>query len=358
MSKVNPPRKPAGGSRLSELLARRAGEAAPDTTVGRGGGIAVKGETEDVSVASILDSHRYQGRPPRLGEHLHVSDLVGKCMRRTAIIYRMKLSPQSRGLNLSDSLTFAQGDAIHDALRERLVTASPESAYGRWGCRCGTTVTEKPSLFTEVPATMTCPACKTGLTKYHEVTVRNEEFKITGNPDYLLYRKATKSIMVVELKSMTHEMWKDLARPLPEHVLQTAFYWDLLSRDGYRMGSHASILYATKAYVFRGSPVKEMLVDMAALTAGGRLEPYYASAAQVKAARVGGPLPDRVCQSQEQTSAKNCDVCVQCFGVSDNVSSPKTISFREAIKRPAAKDTGDGAGPVAKQHGGRVLRRR
>lgn len=355
MPRVNPPQRPGNGSRLSEILSRRSGHAAPESTVALGSGVFKV--TEEAPVSSLFDANRYAGRPPRLGEYLHVSDLVNKCTRRIALIERMKLTPPVRGLSLSDALTFAQGDAVHDALRDRLVKSAPDRAYGRWGCRCGTTVTDKPGIFSAVPATMVCPACKGTLNVYHELTVRDEDHKITGSPDFLLYSPTNNFLLVTEIKSMSHDMWKDLARPIPEHVLQVAFYWYLLSRAGYRLADKASILYATKSYVFRGSPIKEMLVDMPALMDSGRLTTYIAYADAVKAARHGGALPDRPCASPEQTNAKNCDVCVQCFGVSDNVSSPTKISFREATTRTPSKES-DGARPVTEQHRGRVLRRR
>ena len=165
-------RRPRAGlaGRLSQLTSLREGQGVSRTkTVGvvRDGSIvALKKGVEPL--ITVLDKARTEGRPPRSTEYMHVSDLIGKCTRKLALVERVGMQAQSQSLNYFDALTFAQGDAIHDVIRNRASLAAPDQVWGNWQCRCGTKTTRQPCLRSEVDQSL-CTACKTPMDRYKEI---------------------------------------------------------------------------------------------------------------------------------------------------------------------------------------------
>jgi hypothetical protein len=286
-------------------------------------------------ILEILTKSRTLGRPARSTDYLHVSDMVGKCIRKLALIESLGVPAKPQGLSLTDSLTFAQGDAIHDVLKSRVASGGREQIWGNWQCACKTTFTTEPCTLAEVDAARICPACKTPLNVYREVSFRDEEYKVVGNPDLLIVLPAYSALFVSELKSISDKLWKELARPDPDHVIQVLFYWYLVKKAGYRVADRVSVVYATKGWMFSGSPCKEYVFHAPSQVA--RLQPYLAEAAALKASREGGNLPTRTCRTAQDTTAKNCEVCATCFGASNE--KPVSISISSALNGSANTGT-------------------
>lgn len=322
-------------SRIGDSLLRRRGERATakearsselrEPTPGKP--VIVDIHPTETPLTDILEKARYEPRQPRTGDYLHVSDLLSKCVRKIAIYQRHEMPPAKQSLSLTDSLTFAQGDAIHDVIKSRVAQGGSRMAWGTWGCRCGTTKTLKPGLLSEVDQEVKCNACKGPRNVYEEVPMRDKELMIVGTPDLILYLPSYDAYYVTELKSIAHDRWKDLVRPDPDHVLQTLFYWFLMNRKGYRLSSRVSVLYATKGWMFTGAPYKEFTFDAPASL--GRLTPYLEDARAVKSAREGGALPIRSCATEQAPEAKKCDVCKICFKGSEEASTK--VDLRGAL---------------------------
>lgn len=282
-------------SRIGETLIRRRsdrivarGKARDITTktLRPGEAEVVPMHKDDTPLGDILERARYEIRMPRPGEYLHVSDLLSKCVRKAALEERYDLRKPNQSLSLTDSLTFRQGDAIHDVIKERVAQGGADKIWGIWRCRCHTTKTAKPCLLSEVDPEILCNACKTPRTFYDEVPMRNEEYKIVGTPDLLLYLAAYDAFHINEIKSIAADRWKELVRPLPEHVLQATFYWFLMNALGYKLLDSVSILYVTKGWMFSGVPYKEYTVNAQDMVR--RLSSYLEDAKALKAAREGG----------------------------------------------------------------------
>jgi hypothetical protein len=268
---------------------------------------------EDGPFSDLMRSNRIVTRRPRGDDYLHVSDLLKKCLRRQAIIQLHNMPSRGSSLTLTEELTFAQGDAIHDVLKARAVLAKPDEVWGRWRCGCRSLSIEEPCLRSEVPEEA-CHNCGEVPGIYEEVPMLNEELHLVGTPDVLLWKEAVRAFQITELKSMTHEEWKDLVRPKPDHVLQILFYWYLMRERGYPLTDSVSIFYATKSMVFRGRPYKEFVVEPEAQLS--RLEPYIAEARALRLAQDGGPVPPRTkCASNATTDARQCEVCHVCFAM-------------------------------------------
>lgn len=288
------------------------------TTPMQGG--VVRFREEDTSVLiDILKRSRRVGRPPRIGGYLHVSDLLSRCLRAKALLRDLGTPPAMQQLTLMDTLTFAQGDAIHDTIKEHATMGAPGSVWGKWKCKCGTLRIEEPCTYDEVDKNLLCSNCGRGATQYEENPIENDQYEIVGTPDLVLWMRAMSAYYITELKSISHLQFGELVRPKPEHVLQILFYWFLMKEAGYPLVGQVSILYVTKGYVmgFHGDPYKEFVFDPEPQLR--RLTPYLEDALVYKANKV----PERTnCSSPSYKDAKECPVCDTCF----NGPRPKNVS--------------------------------
>lgn len=316
-------------SRISEIIARRRGQDQVSGSPLNSGGVVEETSDEYSPSLECLGRARVSGRAHRQVEYLHVSDLLHKCIRKIAIYQSMSITPKPQGLSLMDSLTYAQGTAIGETLKERIAAGSNGLMFGYWRCDCKSTRTDTPMLLRQVDMGLLCRVCKTPRKNYDEVSIKNEKYKIVGNPDVLLLREPQNGLHVTELKSISHDAWKELVRPDPLHVLQVVFYWFLMREAGYRLMSKVSVAYATKGWIFGKMPVKEFVLQAAPEVP--RLDWYLNAALQIQKARSGGELPDRPCQNETITIAKNCDVVRTCFGAENHapVEIPVAHIFRK-----------------------------
>lgn len=260
-----------------------------------------------------MDMLRKAPHPPqdfRGGEYIHVSDLINKCVRKIALSEEAGLPMPVRSLSHSSGLTFAQGDAIHDYVKQRFAERYADSLYGRWSCLCGKTVSED-CVRTETEGE-TCESCGTDLYRYQELVLRHPALKIVGSPDVTLYMRRKACLHPVEIKSINHEEWKTLPRAKPDHVLQVLFYWFLLRELGYSVSDTVSVLYVTKGFVFKGLPYREFVID--AQENLHLIDDYREDAKNLVQYRSKGILPPRsLCSNQHSTEAKACHVVGECF---------------------------------------------
>ncbi len=273
--------------------------------------VRYKGPTSPLAHAIEGAGAELQGIRP--GKYLHVSDLLSKCIRKRALHDLQGTVPPPRRLTLSDLLTFAQGDAIHDLLKGRARKGAGNQVWGNWSCKCKSLYHEEPCTYGEIDQEEECPHCLTKVDTYHEVPMRDEEYWIVGNPDLILYLENLDAFFITELKSIAPDQFKELVRPKPEHVLQVVFYWFLMQRLGYRLVDKVSIFYATKGWLFGGTkPYKEFVIDPEKELK--RLDPMLADAAANKRYVEEGVLPPRIfCSSANSKDAKACEVAEPCF---------------------------------------------
>jgi hypothetical protein len=290
------------------LPARRGASAPVDSQV-------VTAPNTDYPLGEIIDRVRYDMRPARPGDHLHVSDLLHKCIRKKAIENRFGVVPAQQRLSMSDILTFAMGDAVHDTVKERARMGAPDKVWGIWSCKCEYLKHDDPCVFADIDQEETCPHCNSLVNKYHEVSMFDEEYGIVGNPDLVLYFPRKDALHVTEVKSIAHKGWEELVRPDPKHVLQVVFYWHLMHRKGYKLTDRVSIFYVTKQWQFGDKTVyKEFLVDP--VTSVVRLAPYIEDAKAYKAALASDTvaLPLRTfCAHIDAKPAKACNVSGICW---------------------------------------------
>lgn len=268
-------------------------------------------------MTDIIKSSRVEKREARAKDYLHVSDLIGRCLRKLAIEEHFDLPIQPQQLTFMDSTTFAQGDAIADVVMRRTANAASGKLWGKWRCACKHLRIDTPCILDEVDTSDMCERCGTACDTYVEVSQFYEELKIVGNPDVLLYFAEFDAFHITELKSIAHAQFLELVRPKPEHVIQALFYWWIMYMNGIRLGRHVTIFYVTKGYMFKGEPYKEFTID--ALAEVGRLNDYINDARTMKTFREGGAFPPRLkCPSAVAPDARKCPASQLCFSEACN----------------------------------------
>lgn len=296
--------------RVAQALTRRTRQGTADAADDAPYVAEYFGEDTDTPLIELLKatpyvSQKYRGQT---GSNVHVSDVISKCLRKIVLMERMELRHPTEKLVEGQGITFAIGDALHDYLTSRFVSGNPDKVWASWSCACGQT--RKKGLYSKV-SKFVCEQCDTSLTKHKEVAFPDEELQLTGSPDIILYMDEYGAYYIVELKSMSAAQWKELVRPVPDHVIQISFYWHLLHRAGWPLVNRCSILYANKEFSFK-LPYKEFLIDP---QVPGRLDPYLEDLQAFRDAREGGDLPTRTfCSSIDSAGAKACPVAVTCFG--------------------------------------------
>lgn len=266
-------------------------------------------------LTEIMNRAPREIRPMRPGDYLHVSDLLGKCVRKIVLANRHSTPVRPQRLSASDIFTFAQGDAIHDAVKAMATASTPARVWGKWRCKCGHLYHDTPCTQSETDPHDLCPQCGTPTNVYEEVAMRDDDTMIVGTPDLLFYLAELDAFHITEIKSIANEAWKELVRAKPEHVLQVLFYWYLMKKLGYRVTDQVSILYVTKGYIFNGKPYKEFMFRPEEEL--HRLDVYLADAYATKEARTNprAELPARKCRGEMTVDAKKCEVCDICYAV-------------------------------------------
>lgn len=279
--------------------------AAPAPTIA-----AYFGEDEDTPVMQLIKRIPPVTQAHRGGPNVHVSDVISKCLRKVVLMENMKLRHPSEKIMDGQGITFAIGDALHDYVTDRVIKGHPDRVWAEWRCACGES--RERSEFSRRQV-LTCPSCGTSTDKHNEVAFPDAEWMLTGSPDIILKMDEYGAYYIVEVKSISAAGWKELVRPVPDHVIQVTFYWHLLQRAGWPLVDKVSILYVNKEFSFK-LPYKEFMVDP---QRPGILDPYLEDLRALRVAREGGDLPSRTfCATMDSPGAKKCPVSVTCFGCS------------------------------------------
>lgn len=298
-------RAPAIGSGSASALKRRTGRG---PAVSDGPVVAQYfGNDDDTPVIELLKAVRPMAQDFRGGEFIHVSDVISKCVRRIALMRQMGARPPQETIMDGQAITFAIGEALHDFVKAKFIKGHPQKVWADWKCDCGHLVHR--GTFSSIPKRTFCPECGGPSHRHHEVPFVYTVYKLKGTPDLLLWLEQYNAFYIIEIKSISADGWKEIVRPLPDHMVQIAFYWRILRDAGINVVNRVSILYVNKEFSFK-FPYKEFMIDPSAVD----LTPYIEDLDALKAAEDGGPLPARVlCSSDRAPEAKKCHMCAACF---------------------------------------------
>lgn len=271
--------------------------------------IGVVNQMADKDVLLSRLAGNYVANHYREGDYLHVSDLLGKCMRMVALSERYNLKITGEPIYDSMGVVFALGRAVQDYVTNKLKRTRPKELYGRWSCVCEET--EEHTTYDKANH-IECPICKKTLTQYNELEFYDTEHMIVGSIDVTL--KIDHILYLSEVKSIKKEAFDSLVRPMPDHILQVVFYWWLAVQNKYPVYDRVSIIYVNKSYEFK-TPFKEFQIDPREYVS--RLDDYLGEAKSLIEARQSktAQLPSRVCPTAVSPQAKKCSACTVCFGV-------------------------------------------
>lgn len=197
----------------------------------------------------------------QLVSYPRASCLYDDCMRMR-VLGKIHKATYRQWTSFRDRVTYGIGGALHywvqntpDVLGNRRV--------GWWKCRgCGNVVFFGP------PPTRRCPKCgalKAALV-YHEHAFKIEKpLFMTGHADMFVAVKPT-VFRVLEIKSITGEMFPTLAAPLIQHLWQIQSYMWACSLDGAGLPivvdpTVGYIMYISKKHSAKDLPVKVFPVE-------------------------------------------------------------------------------------------------
>jgi hypothetical protein len=242
-------------------------------------------------------------------DYIHVSSLVEFCARRHV------LSVKDQILNLKlprspDRVVWAMGKAAEHHVRRQIIERlNYRDIVGNWSCPC------KELLYAgfHVPH-RTCIRCGSAATNYNEFDLYDDDAKIVGHPDLILY--VERKLMLVEIKSMNKTDFVKLEKPVADHVFQVGCYHRMLVQRGkVPVLPTSALLYVCKDFQWGKSPYKEFHEDMTSDYWRHIIQIAWDKAYQVKAALKKGTMPPRLtaCTSANTTTAKACIACTNCF---------------------------------------------
>lgn len=211
------------------------------------------------SLASLLFRFLDTPEPKRLlDDYLHVSDLFKGCMRQVYLAKKEEIVITER-IPPATRMKFAVGNAVESIL-------------------CGWF--KNLAIFDE-----------------GQPLVKDDDLKIQGHPDLRI-----KNGKLVEIKAMDPALFKIAKRrPLPHHEFQVQTY---LWLDKTQEAILFSATWGSDKVPFNDLTVRYNVKVGEAITR---------TVVPLREAEAGGPLPLRVCETQEDKRAVMCPVRERCF---------------------------------------------
>jgi hypothetical protein len=278
-------------------------------------------DTEAHGENFLIDKVRSMDRKPEATRggrsYIHGSSLIGICARRYALTI-LAGGAGSTSPREADRIMWAIGRAVEAHIRGQFVSAvKRKGVIGKWKCKCGNLKREG-----DFSNKSKCSACGQSPLHYHELELFDHDSRIVGNPDVMYLRPDNHKLRIVEIKSKKKELFEELTKPEPNHILQAAIYRRLAALNGMEVDDGVSIIYGCKDYPkwtvrpykeyhIASTPEREAELDSMWERAQG-VKSFLADHGDQGAA---AELPDRIpaCTSSTATPAKGCDQCQACF---------------------------------------------
>lgn len=237
---------------------------------------------------------------------MRASRLPEICVREEALVSAAQLV-RKREIDSNAQLNFEIGKALHRQLQEEIL---PQIGVllGEWECtRCGLHYgVRKPWLEADryaIRRPEVCQ-CENRTFRFHEYSLEDTEYRITGHPDGLLSIPGLPGLGILEAKSISpNGAWEVANVPKLDHVLQAHIYMWLLDLQW------AKIFYWDKGtFGLAGLIEHDVERDEDTILAiKSTLTTLWAGV------RSGIIPPTRVCASREAPRALKCEVCGPCF---------------------------------------------
>lgn len=267
------------------------------------------------SVIGVLKQQLGGPQHGRSMKIVHASDVtrIEFCPRRWALFELLGKDPPLQTVATAMDVTFRLGKTIESLLIEEW---SGDAAIGNWKCRwCG----EQRTMVPKPDGHCSKISPRKHWWQYVQMVVEAPAYGIQGAPD-VLFNIGAPQLVVTEIKIMAPAEFDTLLVPLPEHRLRTSLYLWIIehSQHPYRdkINLHESrVLYVSRGYGKMNAewneilPFREFVVKRNDLD----LNEFLKRAAALKAFRVTGLMPQGICSTALDKTAKKCSVMHQCF---------------------------------------------
>lgn len=279
-------------------------------------------EAEDL-VSYWLHRQAYQIQAGRPLTRIHASNVTDEdwCPRRHALMQLEGRSPQRETIGTATRLVFHQGHSLAEFV---IKLAQLEGiAWGDWKCReCG-----RESAFGRRP--QRCAGCGSFNLHYQEVRVRSEVSGISCGLDLLVNLPGRTKLLVVEIKTIDKDKFKQLKMALAEHHERTNLYLRCVAESDH---PHKDVIDQTEArvlYVSKGGYGKKKDLSEWGLRDQGwspflefkvkvdneSTQSYVDLSAPLYLWQRGkAGLPDGICPNSTCARAQRCDTFNACFG--------------------------------------------
>lgn len=238
------------------------------------------------------------------GQVLHASDVYNFCPRRYALYQKYPDAPiQNKVITASQALNYALGIKIQE-----IVVENSLGLVGIWECKLC-----RRTYYGIMPKK--CNTCISSRFKYRELEIKHKDM-IVGHID-MVYRKTDESI-IVEIKSMKPEEFKNLDKPKLQHEYQVMTYLYLINRTKLKnkilkdlkvTGKYGYILYVCKTAM--QEPFKLFTIKYKR-EFGRKLDKHLEDLENFMNAKEP-KLPERICRTKIDLMAKECNLSDICF---------------------------------------------
>lgn len=277
---------------------------------------AVDQKMEKQSLIDLLDKRLAHYEEARSHKVIHISDLsrdIAFCPREFALLDITGKKPKGQFISTALQVTFDNGNALSDMCRNSWLK---DDVVGNWKCLYCKAAVE----FSKRPKTK-CMNCNANLWKYEEFRFENPFNGASGSIDFFMDFGMGGKHVLVEVKTMSKDMFKELKAPLAEHRIRTQLYLLHMSK---MVGKHADkidlsrgiVLYISKGFGAKNEdfggkvvPFKEFSVARDDNAVGY----LYGRADAVQLFRKTGKMPVGICTSAMDKRAKSCAVAPECF---------------------------------------------
>jgi hypothetical protein len=238
---------------------------------------------------------------------MRASRLAEICPREEVLV-SIRQIPREREMTADGYITLETGKALHHQLQHSIL---PDAGLllGEWSCeRCGKHYgVRKPSEPVEsyaVKRPHTCSWCGNDTFRFHEYSLYNSQYRITGHPDGLLSIPGLPGLGVLEAKSINAKGgWEVQKVPKLDHVVQAHIYmwftglgWSkILYWDKGEYGLVALVEHLVERNDDTIEEIKSLLDEL-----------WVGLRTQI-------PPASRICSDPSAPRAKKCVVCVPCF---------------------------------------------
>lgn len=287
--------------------------------------ITIKKMKKTAAPSLKMNMHKRIPRYDNARSHkvLHASDMtrdIEFCPREFALQDVTKFKKKGQFLGTSQVITFDMGDAIHDMVRENW--ALPES-IGTWAC----VVCKTRHPFQKKPISCGWEGCKSKVFRYEEEVFISQSHGATGSIDMIADLGQSKYV-IVEIKSIDKDQFKDLLGPKAEHKWRTNLYLRMIANSNHHHKhkidlSRGLILYVVKGYGIKDVTLKEHgIKDMAfspfkefwVSRDDNDTDAIWERATSLYDFRVNnGPMPAGICATAFCKRAQSCELNKQCW---------------------------------------------